>query len=207
MKTFIKILLVILVLLFIFAAVIGFLEMPVAEEGEELSMAQQWIVKLKTYLSEIMTVLGLSLDAVLLYIFLAIQKLSANTSTSANATSAEVEGIKSNQTEQQKEIIAVDNNVQALSGKLDVLMEMFGQTLLLSDLPSTVREKVQGYITDYDGLKNKVINAVSDTVKKAVGQATEAQKAECAETVGNIKNAVETADNVIKTIRNTVSRF
>lgn len=207
MKNFVKILLILLVMLFVFAAVIGFLEMPIAEEGEELTMVEQWIVKLKMYMAEIMTVLGLSLDAVLLYIFLAIQKLSTNTSMSATATSTEVEGIKSNQTEQQKEIIAVDNNVQALSGKLDVLMDMFSETLMLSDLPSTVREKVQNYIQDYDGLKGKVINAVSEKVKAVTATATQEQKAECAEKVEDIKNAVKTATEVYNTIKNTVSRF
>lgn len=207
MKNFVKILLVLLVAVFIFAAVIGFMEMPVAEEGEELTVIEQWIVKLKNYLSEILTVLGVSLNAVLLYIFLTIQKLSANTNATAGAASSEVAGIKGNQDVQQKQIAVVGGDIQALSGKMDILMDLFSQTIMLSDLPATVRNKVQGYIDDYDNLKTKIITAVSSDIKKTTETATEEQKAEFAETVDAIKEGVAKAAETYKTIKSTVSRF
>ena len=207
MKNFVKILLVLLVAVFVFAAVIGFMEMPVAEAGEELTVIEQWIVKLKNYLSEILTVLGVSLNAVLLYIFLTIQKLSANTNATAGAASSEVAGIKGSQDEQQKQITAVGGDIQALSGKMDILMDLFSQTLMLSDLPATVRNKVQGHIDDYGNLKAKVITAVSDDIKKTTAAATEEQKAEFAETIDTIKEGIAKATETYKTIKNTVSRF
>ena len=207
MKNFVKILLVLLVAVFIFAAIVGFMEMPVASEGEELTVIEQWIVKLKTYISEVLTALGVSLNAVLLYIFLTIQKLSANTNATASAASSEVAGIKGSQDEQQKQITAVGGDIQALSGKMDILMDLFSQTLMLSDLPATVRNKVQGHIDDYGNLKAKVITAVSDDIKKTTAAATEEQKAEFAETIDTIKEGIAKATETYKTIKNTVSRF
>lgn len=207
MKNFVKILLVILVVLFLFAAVIGFLEMPIAEEGEELSLVQQWIVKLKTYLSTILTALGLSLDAVLLWLFLTINKLSANTNASASTTSTEVESIKENQAVLQKNIVAVDNNIQAFSNKQDILMELFSDTLLRSDLPASVREMVQNKKIDYDNLKMQVITTISGKITKTNEAATEEQKEQFAEKVGEIKGAVDKISEVGKIIKNTVSRF
>lgn len=207
MKNFVKILLVLLVAVFIFAAIVGFMEMPVAEEGEELTVVEQWIVKLKTYMSEVLTALGVSLNAVLLYIFLTIQKLSANTNATTGAASSEVAGIKGNQEAQQKQITAVGGDIQALSGKMDILMDLFSQTLMLSDLPATVRNKVQEHIDDYGNLKAKVITAVSDDIKKTTAAATEEQKAEFAETIDTIKEGIAKATETYKTIKNTVSRF
>ena len=86
MKTFSKILMVILILIFLVVAVLGFLEMPVATEGEELTAAQRVLVALKTHLSTILTAIGLPLDAVLLALFVAINKQAAAATRRADAS-------------------------------------------------------------------------------------------------------------------------
>ena len=194
MKNFVKILLVLLVMLLVFTGVIGFMEMPVAEEGEELTSVEQWMVKLKSYLSEILSAAGISLTAVLLYIFLTIQKLSANTNATAGAASSEVAGIKGSQEEQQKQIMTVGGDIQTLSGKMDVLMELFSQTLMLSDLPAAVRNDVAKHIERYNNIKIK-------------SEDTTETKADFAETVGAITESIEKVAETYNAVKNTVKRF
>lgn len=207
MKTFSKILMVILILIFLVVAVLGFLEMPVAPEGEELTAAQRVLVALKTHLSTILTAIGLPLDAVLLALFVAINKQAAATTSKAGVTSGEVELIKNNQQSQQCELKTVGNNVYTLSNKLDVLTEMLSETLLMSDMPASLRERIQDFKTHYDKIKTADKNTVTDEPSDAVKSATTEVKEDCAEVIADIKTAVETAVTAYNGIKETVSRF
>ncbi|MCM1043487.1 MAG: hypothetical protein NC350_04705 [Corallococcus sp.] len=167
MKTFSKILAVILAVLLVAVAVIGLMEMPEAEEGAELTKAQKVIVILKTYLNEILATFNLSLGAFLLAIFNTISRQSQTTAKSAAATDGQVaELVKSNE-----KLLAdskeKDGKIKELASKLDVLMCVLSETLLLSDLPVTVREKITAYKAEYD----KLASAANDAVK-AVETAT-----------------------------------
>lgn len=207
MKTFSKILMVILILIFLIVAVLGFLEMPVAPEGEELTAAQRVLVSLKTHLSTILTAIGLPLDAVLLALFSAINKQAAATTSKAGITSEEVELIKNNQQSQQRELKTVGSNVYSLSSKLDVLTEMFSETLLMSDMPASLRERIQDFKTHYDKIKTEDKNTVSEELSDVVKSAATEVKEDCGEVIADIKNAVENAVIAHNGIKETVSRF
>ena len=99
------------------------------------------------------------------------------------------------------------NNVYSLSNKLDVLTEMLSETLLMSDMPASLRERIQDFKTHYDKIKTADKNTVTDEPSDAVKSATTEVKEDCAEVIADIKTAVETAVTAYNGIKETVSRF
>lgn len=203
MKTFGKILMVTLILVFVAVAVLGFLEMPVAPENGELSEAQKFIVTLKTHLSTILAAIGLPLDAVLLGLFAAINKQAAAFTNKAGVTSGEVEEIKKNQQAQQNRLETANRSVDSLVRKLDILSEMMSETLLMSDMPSSLRERIKEFALRYESVKTEEKNTISDVSES--GSAEETVSGE--KIAEEIKNAVETAEAVYNSVKETVSRF
>lgn len=161
MKTFSKILAVILAVLLVAVAVIGLMEMPEAEEGAELTKAQKLIVLLKTYLNEILATFNLSLGAFLLAIFNTISRQSQTTAKSAAATDGQVAELVKSNDKLLVDATEKDGKIKDLAEKIDVLMSVLTETLLLSDLPVTVREKITAYKAEYD----KLASAANDAVK------------------------------------------
>lgn len=173
MKTFSKIVATILAILLVGVVVIGVMEMPVAEEGQELSKAEQVIVLVKTYLNEILATLNLSLGAFIILIFNTVSKQATNTANYSAGTDKQVATLKSDLQTQLTNITKLSESVTALSQKIDIIGTTLTETLLLSDLPVTVREKITGYKQQYDSISGKVV-AVAETVETATAEVEKA---------------------------------
>lgn len=173
MKTFSKIVATILTILLLCVVVIGVMEMPVAEEGQELSKAQEVIVLIKTNLNEILSVLNVSLGTVVVATFGIIKKQTTNTANFSEGTGKQItELIKTF-----KSVIETQNNIIAeqsrLSQKMDITNNVLTETFMLSDLPVTVREKITNYKQQYDSISGKVV-AVAESVESATAEVEKA---------------------------------
>lgn len=89
---------------------------------------------------------------------------------------------------------------------MDVLTEMLSETLLMSDMPASLRERIQDFKTHYDKIKTEEKDTVADESSDVVTTTTEV-KEDCVEVITDIKNAVETAVTAYNGIKETVSRF
>lgn len=149
MKTFAKIVVVVLVIVLIVAAVIGFIETPVIAEGEEPTKAQALILAAKEHLDKILAAVGLSLDAALMYIFMAIQKTSAATQESGTVTTKTLEETKAELDAAKNELQKLAAALSVFSKKQDVSNKILTDTLLASDMPSETRAKINNLWDTY----------------------------------------------------------
>lgn len=111
-------------------------------EGQEPTKAQQLLIDVKANINLIAGALGTTTSAIVGFLMVVIQKTS--TITGDNTAKLIAEGATTNgkidnlqtKTDQNSADVAV------VAKKLDMLMSMLTDTLLLSDLPVTVREQV-----------------------------------------------------------------
>lgn len=176
MKKFAKVLTTVLVIFLVFTAVISFLDMPVAEEGKELTKAQELLVMLKTYLNEMLSVAGLTATGAMAWAVNVINKTTNVTSTSTNETAKSMVELKS-------EIEEIKNAQDKTVGdKLDLLMQMISSVFLASDMPATVRAKVTDFVDSFDKVKAKAspatVTEVVQVVKEIVEVVAPAQQQE-----------------------------
>lgn len=178
MKTFAKTLgiiaLVLVVLLLILNAVN--IEIP---EGEEPTKAQQILLDVKANINLIAGALGTTTSAIVGFLIVVIQKTS--TVTGDNTTKLIAEGVITNGKiadlqKTQAEAVAAN---KIATEKLDLLMSVLTDTLLLSDLPVSVREKINNVKGEYLALgasttaPEQVIEPIANAVPgETVGEET-----------------------------------
>lgn len=162
MKTMAKIITVILVIFLGFVAFVGFIDMPVAEEGEQLSKAEEIIVWLKTNLEKVLSATGLTLNAVLVWLMTAIQKSSNTAMTTSGATEQKLVDLN----DKVDKMLTKEDTV--VRQKMDYLMQMLSSTLLASEVPASVREKISTIKDEYDKITEKV-----DDTKQVVAEIKE----------------------------------
>lgn len=162
MKTMAKIITVILVIFLGFTAFVGFIDMPVAEEGEQLSKAEEIIVWLKTNLEKVLSATGLTLNAVLVWLMTAIQKSSNTAMTTSGATEQKLVDLN----DKVDKMLTKEDTV--VRQKMDYLMQMLSSTLLASEVPASVREKISTIKDEYDKITEKM-----DDTKQVVAEIKE----------------------------------
>lgn len=162
MKTMAKIITVILVTFLGFVAFVGFIDMPVAEEGEQLSKAEEIIVWLKTNLEKVLSATGLTLNAVLVWLMTAIQKSSNTAMTTSGATEQKLVDLN----DKVDKMLTKEDTV--VRQKMDYLMQMLSSTLLASEVPASVREKISTIKDEYDKITEKM-----DDTKQVVAEIKE----------------------------------
>lgn len=162
MKTMAKIITVILVIFLGFVAFVGFIDMPVAEEGEQLSKAEEIIVWLKTNLEKVLSATGLTLNAVLVWLMTAIQKSSNTAMTTSGATEQKLVDLN----DKVDKMLTKEDTV--VRQKMDYLMQMLSSTLLASEVPASVREKISTIKDEYDKITEKM-----DDTKQVVAEIKE----------------------------------
>lgn len=111
-------------------------------EGQEPTKAQQLLLDIKANINLIAGALGTTTSAIVGFLMIVIQKTSViagdNTAkliAEGATTNGKIDNLQE-KTEQNSADVAV------LAKKLDMLMSLLTDTLLLSDLPVTVREQV-----------------------------------------------------------------
>nr|DAG78426.1 MAG TPA: hypothetical protein [Caudoviricetes sp.] len=141
MKVFAKTLGIIALVLMLLLLVLNGVNVEIPE-GQEPTKAQQLLLDIKANVNLIAGALGTTTSAIVGFLMVVIQKSS--TITGDNTAKLIAEGATTNgkidnlqtKTDQNSADVAV------LAKKLDMLMSMLTDTLLLSDLPVTVREQV-----------------------------------------------------------------
>ena len=149
MKAFAKTVGIIALVLMLLLLVINGINVEIPE-GQEPTKAQQLLLDVKANISLIAGALGTTTSAIVGFLMIVIQK----TSTIAGDNTAKLiaEGATTNgkidnlqeKTDQNSADVAV------LAKKLDMLMSVLTDTLLLSDLPVSVREKINNMKGAYD---------------------------------------------------------
>lgn len=193
MKTMAKIITVILVIFLGFTAFVGFIDMPVAEEGEQLSKAEEIIVWLKTNLEKVLSATGLTLNAVLVWLMTAIQKSSNTAMTTSGATEQKLVDLN----DKVDKMLTKEDTV--VRQKMDYLMQMLSSTLLASEMPASVREKVSNIKDEYDKITAKI-----DDTKQAVAEIKENLESLYEQSV---KSTPTTNTNTVTTEKTVVARI
>lgn len=190
-KTFKTIFIVAAVLVLIAAAVLYFVDAPVVEEGETPTVAQKVILLGKQYLTELLAAAGVSVVGVIGVLAKLIYNAVRQTVEKSTLTSAEVAEIKNENAELKLQIADAIAALAALAKKQDVANNAILTTFALSELPASVRLKIDEAKAAYDAVGTTAENpetapapapvAADDTTTEAE-PATTAEPAEAAAT-------------------------
>lgn len=166
MKTFYKlgkIFGAIIIIALIFVLVVSVIEMPVAEEGEELSVAQQWLVAVKTNINTITTSLNITTGAILTILLATYKKVTEKDTAEVGG---KIDGIKAliekltAEKDRQEQKDATQNNA------IGALMDLY----IASDLPASARlplqEAREKLKNGADGSFDELVKAVADKLPK-----------------------------------------
>ena len=141
MKAFAKIIGVVALVLMLLLLVVNAVNVEIPE-GQEPTKAQQLLLDIKANINLIAGALGTTTSAIVGFLMVVIQKTS--TVTGDNTTKLIAEGVLTNgkidELRKATEKSIASNTVTA--EKVDIIMAILSDTLLLSDLPVTVREQV-----------------------------------------------------------------
>lgn len=183
MKTIKVILLVLALVLLVLTAFFYFVDAPIIEEGQEPTVPQKILLLGKQYLGEMLTLLGVSALAFMAVLVKFIYNSSKTTQTSANTTSLEMLQLKKENAEQKNELTRLYKKVDNMEQKQDILTNALLTTFSLSELPTSVREKIYTAQTAYNALGeaketieevvDKTVNVVSETVQQVSAAATD----------------------------------
>lgn len=178
MKTFAKIVTILLALFLVFTAVVGFLDMPVADEGAELNAAQKVIVFLKTNLAELLSAGGLTLSGTIVWLVNAIDKTGRLATRVSADTEKKLDDLWKN-TELTLTKLQSDNKLQN-----EIIMELLSTVFLASDMPASVRERVLAYKEKFDNLSQSESVTTEEPMKQesAVDEPTKEDAAPTTET-------------------------
>lgn len=190
-KTFKTIFIVAAVLVLVAAAVLYFVDAPVVEEGETPTVAQKVILLGKQYLTELLAAAGVSVVGVIGVLAKLIYNAVRQTVEKSTLTSAEVAEIKKENAELKLQIADAVAAIAALAKKQDVANNAILNTFALSELPASVRLKIDEAKAAYDAVGTTAENpetapasapvAADDTTTEAE-PATTAEPAEAAAT-------------------------
>lgn len=141
MKAFARTVTIIALVIMMLLLVINGINVEIPE-GQEPTKAQQLLLDVKTNINLIAGALGTTTSSIVGFLMIVIQKNAAITGD--NTAKLIAEGATTNgkidNLEEKTDKNSAD--VAVLAKKLDMLMSMLADTLLLSDLPVTVREQV-----------------------------------------------------------------
>ena len=151
-KTFKTIFIVAAVLVLVAAAVLYFVDAPVVEEGETPTVAQKVILLGKQYLTELLAAAGVSVVGVIGVLAKLIYNAVRQTVEKSTLTSAEVAEIKKENAELKLQIADAVAAIAALAKKQDVANNAILTTFALSELPASVRLKIDEAKTAYDAV-------------------------------------------------------
>lgn len=189
-KTFKTIFIVAAVLVLVAAAVLYFVDAPVVEEGETPTVAQKVILLGKQYLTELLAAAGVSVVGVIGVLAKLIYNAVRQAVEKSTLTSAEVAEIKKENAELNLQIADAIAALAALAKKQDVANNAILTTFALSELPASVRLKIDEAKAAYDAVGTTAENpetefapdkAEDDTTTEAE-PATTAEPAEAAAT-------------------------
>lgn len=151
MKAFAKIIGVVALVLMLLLLVVNAVNVEIPE-GQEPTKAQQLLLDIKANINLIAGALGTTTSAIVGFLMVVIQKTS--TVTGDNTTKLIAEGVLTNgkidELRKATEKSIASNTVTA--EKVDIIMAILSDTLLLSDLPVSVREKINNMKGAYDAL-------------------------------------------------------
>lgn len=156
MKAFAKIIGVVALVLMLLLLVVNAVNVEIPE-GQEPTKAQQLLLDIKANINLIAGALGTTTSAIVGFLMVVIQKTS--TVTGDNTTKLIAEGVMTNgkidDLRKAMEQSIASNIVTA--EKVDILMAILSDTLLLSDLPVSVREKINNMKGAYDALTAQTV--------------------------------------------------
>lgn len=169
-KTFKTIFIVAAVLVLVAAAVLYFVDAPVVEEGETPTVAQKVILLGKQYLTELLAAAGVSVVGVIGVLAKLIYNAVRQTVEKSTLTSAEVAEIKKENAELKLQIADAVAALAALAKKQDVANNAILTTFALSELPASVRLKIDEAKTAYDA-----VGTTADATEMTPAPATKAE--------------------------------
>lgn len=156
MKAFAKIIGVVALVLMLLLLVVNAVNVEIPE-GQEPTKAQQLLLDIKANINLIAGALGTTTSAIVGFLMVVIQKTS--TVTGDNTTKLIAEGVLTNgkidDLRKATEKSIASNTVTA--EKVDIIMAILSDTLLLSDLPVSVREKINNMKGAYDALTAQTV--------------------------------------------------
>ena len=156
MKAFAKIIGVVALVLMLLLLVVNAVNVEIPE-GQEPTKAQQLLLDIKANINLIAGALGTTTSAIVGFLMVVIQKTS--TVTGDNTTKLIAEGITTNgkidDLRKATEKSIASNTVTA--EKVDIMMAILSDTLLLSDLPVSVREKINNLKGVYNALTAQTV--------------------------------------------------
>lgn len=156
MKAFAKIIGVVALVLMLLLLVVNAVNVEIPE-GQEPTKAQQLLLDIKANINLIAGALGTTTSAIVGFLMVVIQKTS--TVTGDNTTKLIAEGVLTNgkidELRKATEKSIASNTVTA--EKVDIIMAILSDTLLLSDLPVSVREKINNMKSAYDALTTQKV--------------------------------------------------
>lgn len=151
MKAFAKTIGIIALVLMVLMLVINAVNIEIPE-GQEPTKAQQILLDIKANINLIAGALGTTTSAIVGFLMVVIQKTS--TVTGDNTTKLIAEGVITNGKIDDLRT-AMEQNIASnkiTNEKVDILMAILSDTLLLSDLPVSVREKINNMKGAYNAL-------------------------------------------------------
>lgn len=156
MKAFAKIIGVVALVLMLLLLVVNAVNVEIPE-GQEPTKAQQLLLDIKANINLIAGALGTTTSAIVGFLIVVIQKTS--TVTGDNTTKLIAEGVLTNgkidELRKATEKSIASNTVTA--EKVDIIMAILSDTLLLSDLPVSVREKINNLKGAYNALTAQAV--------------------------------------------------
>lgn len=156
MKAFAKIIGVVALVLMLLLLVVNAVNVEIPE-GQEPTKAQQLLLDIKANINLIAGALGTTTSAIVGFLMVVIQKTS--TVTGDNTTKLIAEGVLTNgkidELRKAMEKSIASNTVTA--EKVDIIMAILSDTLLLSDLPVSVREKINNLKGVYNALTAQAV--------------------------------------------------
>lgn len=156
MKAFAKIIGVVALVLMLLLLVVNAVNVEIPE-GQEPTKAQQLLLDIKANINLIAGALGTTTSAIVGFLMVVIQKTS--TVTGDNTTKLIAEGVLTNgkidELRKATEKSIASNTVTA--EKVDIIMAILSDTLLLSDLPVSVREKINNLKGAYNALTAQTV--------------------------------------------------
>ncbi len=183
MKAFAKTIGIIALVLMVLLLVINAVNIEIPE-GQEPTKAQQILLDIKANINLIAGALGTTTSAIVGFLMVVIQKTS--TVTGDNTTKLIAEGVLTNgkidDLRQAMEQNIASNKVT--NEKVDILMAILSDTLLLSDLPVSVREKINNMKGAYNALTAQTIEpeqVIEPTTNAVPAVNTGAEPAQAAE--------------------------
>lgn len=183
MKTFAKTIGIIALVLMLLLLVINAVNIEIPE-GQEPTKAQQILLDIKANINLIAGALGTTTSAIVGFLMVVIQKTS--TVTGDNTTKLIAEGAVTNgkidDLRKTMEQNIASNKIT--NDKVDILMAILSDTLLLSDLPVSVREKINNMKGAYSALTAQAVEpeqVIEPTTNAAPAVNTGAEPAQTAE--------------------------